>query len=121
MHLSVLEATYQVVVLRWCAGRDRQAAEWSGVDRRAGRGEEPQVYFWRTSAGTEVDFVVESGTKLIPIEVKLSATPRAAMASGIRTFCDDLGARAAPGYVIHPGDGRLPLGSHATALPMDEL
>ncbi len=55
------------------------------------RGEEPQVYFWRTSAGSEVDFVVESGGKLIPIEVKLSATPRAAMASGVRAFREDLG------------------------------
>ena len=38
MHLSVLEATYQVVVLRWWAGRDRRGAAWPGVDRRAGRG-----------------------------------------------------------------------------------
>ena len=85
------------------------------------QGKEPQVYFWRTSAGSEVDFVVESGGKLIPIEVKLSGTPRAAMASGIRAFCEDLGARACPGYVIHPGDVRLPLGSHVTALPFGEL
>ncbi len=85
------------------------------------RGKEPQVYFWRTSAGTEVDFVVDTGGKLIPIEVKLSATPRAAMASGIRAFCEDLGARAKPGYVIHPGNVRLPLGSGVTALPFGEL
>ena len=50
------------------------------------QGKEPQVHFWRTSAGSEVDFVVDTGEKLIPIEVKLSATPRAAMASGIRAF-----------------------------------
>ncbi len=79
------------------------------------------MYFWRTSAGSEVDFVVESGGRLIPIEVKLSATPRPAMASGIRAFCEDLGARARPGYVIHPGDVRLPLGTYAAALPFGEL
>jgi hypothetical protein len=45
------------------------------------RGIDPQVYFWRTITGTEVDFVVETGGKLVPIEVKLSATPRPAMAS----------------------------------------
>jgi predicted AAA+ superfamily ATPase len=50
------------------------------------RGIEPQVYFWRTTAGTEVDIVVEAGGKLVPIEVKLSATPRPAMASAIKTF-----------------------------------
>ena len=35
MHLSVLEATYQVVVLRCCVGWDRRGAEWPGVDPRA--------------------------------------------------------------------------------------
>ncbi|MEW6756565.1 MAG: DUF4143 domain-containing protein [Candidatus Latescibacterota bacterium] len=39
------------------------------------RGEEPRLYFWRTSAGTEVDIVVDTGGRLVPIEVKLSATP----------------------------------------------
>ena len=29
------------------------------------RGEEPQIHFWRTSAGVEVDLVVEAGGKLI--------------------------------------------------------
>jgi len=50
------------------------------------RGEEPQVYFWRTSAGMEVDILVETRGRLIPIEVKLSATPRPAMAAGIMAF-----------------------------------
>ena len=40
------------------------------------RGEDPQVYFWRTSYGAEVDIVVEAAGKLIPIEVKLTSTPR---------------------------------------------
>ena len=159
--LSVLEATYQVVVVRpyfanvgkrlvktpkvyftdtgtlcYLAGLhdgDHAAAGPMGgaimetavlseiLKTLVHQGKEPQVYFWRTSAGSEVDFVVESGGKLIPIEVKLSGTPRAAMASGIRAFCEDLGARACPGYVIHPGDVRLPLGSHVTALPFGEL
>ena len=85
------------------------------------RGMEPQVYFWRTSTGTEVDFVVEAGGKLVPIEVKLSATPRPAMAAGIAAFRRDYGRRAAKGYVVHPGDVRLPLGPHATALPLGQL
>ena len=43
--------------------------------RLSGRGEQPQLYFWRTSTGVEVDLVVETAGKLIPIEVKSSATP----------------------------------------------
>ena len=85
------------------------------------RGEEPQVYFWRTSTGVEVDLLVEAGEKLIPIEVKLSATPKPSMAAGIHTLRQDLGDKIAPGYVVHPGDTRLPLGDGVTALPFAML
>ncbi len=85
------------------------------------KGLEPQVYFWRTSAGTEVDIIVDVDGKLVPIEAKLSATVRPDMASGIRDFQGDLGDRAAPGYVVHPGGVRLPLGPKVTALPFAEL
>ena len=159
--LSVLEATYQVIVLRpyfanvgkrlvkppkvyftdvgtlcHLAGlRDAEHAA-SGplggaimetavlseiVKSSTHRGLVPQVFFWRTRAGTEVDIVVESCGKLVPIEVKLSATPRPGMAGSIRTLQKDLGAEAMPGYVVHPGDVRLPLGSGATALPFSDL
>jgi predicted AAA+ superfamily ATPase len=84
-------------------------------------GIDPQVYFWRTTAGTEVDIVVEAGGKLVPIEVKLSATPRPAMASVIKTFHKDFGDKAMQGYVVHPGDIRIPLGPGVTALPFAEL
>jgi len=85
------------------------------------RGIDPQVYFWRTAAGAEVDIVVEVEAGLIPIEVKLSATPRPAMASGIKSFRADMGDKALPGYVVHPGDVRLPLGAGVVALPFSEL
>jgi predicted AAA+ superfamily ATPase len=91
------------------------------VKALAHRGTDPQVYFWRTSTGTEVDIVVEWAGKLIPIEAKLSATPTPSMARGIEAFRAALGKRAAPGYVVHPGDVRLPLGREATAVPFFTL
>jgi hypothetical protein len=33
------------------------------------------MYFWRTAAGSEVDLVVESEGKLIPLEIKATAIP----------------------------------------------
>ena len=72
-------------------------------------------------AGTEVDIVVETGGKLVPIEVKLSATPRPSMASSIKVFLKDFGAKAMPGHVVHPGDLTLPLGDGVTALPFGAL
>ena len=159
--LSVLEATYQVIVLRpyfanvgkrlvktpkvyftdvgtlcYLAGLKDAEHAASGpmggaimetavlseiIKTLTHRGMDPRVYFWRTQAGTEVDFVVDTGAGLVPIEVKLSATPRPAMAAAIKTFQRDMGSAAMPGYVVHPGDVRLPLGSGVTALPFVEL
>ena len=159
--LSVLEATFQVIVLRpyhahvgkrlvktpkvyftgtgplcYLAGLkdpDHAAAGPLGgailetavlleiVKAFVNRGEESRIHFWRTSAGVEVDLIVETGGKLIPVEVKLSATPRPAMTSGIRAFQEDLGEKAGPGFVIHPGAVRLPLAPKIVALPFTEL
>jgi hypothetical protein len=85
------------------------------------RGEEPQVYFWRTATGVEVDIVVETRGRIVPIEVKLSATPRPAMAAGVLALRQDLGDKVEPGYVIHPGEVRLPLAPGVWALPFADL
>ena len=85
------------------------------------RGQEPAMYFWRTASGDEVDLVVEQGNRLIPIEAKSSATPRAQMATGIARFRRDLGDKAAAGFVIHPGAVTLPLGDGTVALPFAAL
>ena len=85
------------------------------------RGIDPQIYFWRTSAGNEVDFIVESEGRLIPIEVKQTSTPRPVMAKSIKTFLNDFGDQASGGYVVNLGDMRLPLGSNVTSLPFVEL
>ena len=159
--LSVLEATYQIVLLRpyfanigkrlvklpkvyfsdvgtLCylvglkdaehakagpmAGAIMETAVVSEVFRTVvHRGEEPRVYFWRTSTGTEVDLVVETRAGLVPIEVKVSATPSRSMARGIEDFRKNLGERSTRGYVVHPGDIRLPLGPDAVAWPLAEM
>jgi len=55
------------------------------------------------------------------IEIKLSATSRPAMARHIKDFLRDLEDHAAPGYVIHPGEVRLPLAPGVVALPFHDL
>jgi hypothetical protein len=159
--LSVLEATYQVAIVRpyfanvgkrlvktpkvyltdigtLCYLTGLRSPEHAAAGPLAGaifetavlsellrtlthRGTEPQIFYWRTAAGTEVDFIVDTGRQLVPIEVKLTATPRPETASGIRSFQGDLGRRAGRGFVVHPGSIRLPLGPHVAALPLGEL
>lgn len=84
------------------------------------RATDPQVHFQRTRAGAGVDVVVAAEGRLVPVEIKLSATPRPGMAVAIRTFRKDLGSEARPGYVVQPRDVRLPLGEAETALPFAE-
>jgi predicted AAA+ superfamily ATPase len=91
------------------------------VRRPTHRGIEPEIYFWRTSSGSEVDLVLSHQGKLIPFEAKLSATPRPAMGAGIRAFRHDLGTRAGSGFVAHPGSIELPLGPGVSALPLSRL
>ncbi len=85
------------------------------------RGPPPSLYFWRTSNGTEVDLVLDTGGRLMPIEAKLTATPRAAMGRGIMAFRETYGDRTAPGWVVYSGDHRLPLGNGILALPFSML
>ena len=85
------------------------------------RGQEPALYFWRTAAGSEVDLVVESEGKLIPLEIKAGATVRPDMAKEIAVFRRDFEERAKPGYVIYSGKMKLPLGEGTIALPFSAV
>jgi hypothetical protein len=68
-----------------------------------------------------VNFIVDGTGKLIPTAVKLSATPRTAMASGILAFQQDLGEAAGSGFVVHPSDVRLPMAARVMATPFSQL
>ena len=64
------------------------------------RGEVPRLHFWRTAAGHEVDFLLDDGRQLIPIEAKLTATPRPEHARAIERFQALFGDRAGPGLLV---------------------
>ena len=89
--------------------------------RLSGRGGRPQLHFWRTSTGVEVDLIVETAGKRIPIEVRMSATPDRSMARNIAAFRKDFYGQAEKGFVFHPGDVSLPLEPDAVALPFADL
>ena len=44
------------------------------------------LHFWRTLDKAEVDFVIESGNKLIPIEVKYASCEKSSMKKSLRSF-----------------------------------
>jgi len=71
---------------------------------RDARLDRPEVFYWRTSNGEEVDFVIESGDTLLPIEVKIANKPRTGDAKHIRAFREEYGRRSRSGLVLHTGD-----------------
>lgn len=91
------------------------------VKTLARRGTRPSIFFWRTSDGHEVDFLVRSNGRLVPIEVKLSASPGIRAGNPIRRLKTGLGDWLRPGFVIYPGKRRTPLGDGVTLLPFAEL
>jgi predicted AAA+ superfamily ATPase len=84
-------------------------------------GEEPALYYWCTSSGSDVDLVIETQDQLVPVEIKQSETPRPEMAKEIVNFQKDCKGKVVKGYIIHPGQKTLPLGTGVMALPLSNL
>jgi predicted AAA+ superfamily ATPase len=77
----------------------------------------PQVTYWRTASGREVDFVVEWNGRLLPIEVKATERPRTSEADGVRAFREEYGSRVRAGLVLHTGDAVTWLADGVLAAP----
>jgi hypothetical protein len=50
-----------------------------------------------------VEFVIEAGGKLLPIEVKSTTRPRLSDATHLRTFRTEYGKKARAGLLLHAG------------------
>lgn len=70
---------------------------------RDARHEQADLGYWRTTLGEEVDFVIEAGGKLMPIEVKATNRPRLGDAAHLRAFRTEYGRKARSGLLLHTG------------------
>lgn len=70
---------------------------------RDARLERAEICYWRTTIGEEVDFVVETGGRLLPIEVKATGRPTLRDAASLRTFRAEYGKKARAGLLLHAG------------------
>ena len=70
---------------------------------RDARLERAELFYWRTTIGEEVDFVIEAGGRLLPIEVKASGRPRLGDARHLRTFRAEYGRKARAALLLHTG------------------
>jgi predicted AAA+ superfamily ATPase len=70
---------------------------------RDARVDRVELAYWRTTIGEEVDFVIEAGGKLLPIEVKATSKPRLGDCAHLRTFRQEYGRKARAGLLLHAG------------------
>lgn len=77
----------------------------------------PEVLYWRTATGREVDFVVERDGELLGIEVKSGPRPSAADAANLGVFAEEYGERVRGSLVLHAGTDTYRLGPNILATP----
>lgn len=74
---------------------------WSENRRRL---KEPtDLYYWRTTNGREVDFILETNDHLLPIEVKLTAYPQFADCRHLMAFQNEFPSKVRAGLLLHNG------------------
>jgi predicted AAA+ superfamily ATPase len=76
-----------------------------------------EVMYWRTAAGQEVDFVVERGRQLLPIEVKTTTRPRLGDAQNLLTFLGEYADMVKGALLIHCGDETFWMRERVLAVP----
>jgi len=91
------------------------------VARTAYLGRGHRVSFWRTRHGAEVDAVVETPRRDIPIEVKWTENPRATDARHLELFLDAYPGRAKQGFVVCRVARPIKLTERVTAISWRDL
>jgi predicted AAA+ superfamily ATPase len=97
--------------------------QWVGIElwkrlQYLGRG---SLSYLRTKAGLEIDWIVDDGKRLIPIEVKWTENPGASDARHLRSFLEEQGERAPMGYLVCRCPRPRLLAPRVTALPWHML
>lgn len=79
----------------------------------------PEVCFWRTQAGAEVDIVIGQGRRYIPIEIKLGAAVGRHDVSGLKQLMADVGASR--GFVVSTTKEPLRIGKDIDVVPWQDV
>jgi predicted AAA+ superfamily ATPase len=122
--LGLLHALLNIGQAHDLQGHPMAGYSWEGLvinhlaaQMSQGFGGNASLYFYRTSAGAEMDDVIDTGSERIGFEIKLSDAPR--VTKGFWNACDDLQLSRA--YVVAPVEHAWPLSDKAQVLPFVSL
>jgi predicted AAA+ superfamily ATPase len=79
----------------------------------------PEIFFWRTHAGAEVDLLMVEGQRILPIEIKLGAAVDHHSVAGLRQCMKDLGLHR--GWVVTTAKEKRRLSAEIEIVPWREL
>jgi len=79
--------------------------------------ERAEILYWRTTKGAEVDFVIERGSDMLPVEVKSSSRVGLGDVKNLRVFLDEYSHRAKGGLLLYTGDDVFWLTDRILAVP----
>ncbi len=89
------------------------------MKQRLNQAKIPKLYFWRDSAGNEVDIVSDQAGELVPIEVKSGQTVTSAYFKGLNYWNKITGTEG--GYVVYAGQAIERRTPNIMVLPFDQL
>lgn len=79
------------------------------------------AYYWRTSAGAEIDLVLERGKEVVGIEVKAAASVGHRDTLALRSLAEDLGSRFRLGIIAYLGEESRVVSERVVAVPIASL
>ena len=79
----------------------------------------PEIFFWRTQAGAEVDLLIVEGRRILPVEIKLGTTLDQYAMAGVRQCMKDLGLSR--GWVITMARERQRLSAGIEIIPWNDV
>ncbi len=122
--LGLLHALLNIGQAHDLQGHPMAGYSWEGLvinhlaaQMSQGFGGNASLYFYRTSAGAEMDAVIDTGSERIGFEIKLSDAPR--VTKGFWNACADLQLSRA--YVVAPVEHAWPLSDIAKVVPFATL
>ena len=79
----------------------------------------PEIFFWRTQAGAEVDLLIIEGRRILPVEIKLGAAVDHYAIAGLRQCMKDLGLSR--GWVVTTAQERQRLSAGIEIIPWGDV
>ena len=81
----------------------------------------PRIFWWRTSYGEEVDFVVEDKGRILPVEVKMSSAANRQMAKGLISFRDLFADKVDNALLVNLSKEKMILGKNIISVPFTDF